>query len=136
MNGTRTIFHIAIVGAGAYGTAVLDQLALNKIPNGPRRLCIFVVEWAKELGPGMPYSKRMTIPDHKLNIARGCTQIAATYIPVSKKTDFQLLYLRSITPGRRIRMGVEKYENEKWLHHSFPRFIVGLCLSDRFSQFV
>ena len=114
---------------------MLGQLSLNKIPNGQRGLRILVVERAKELGPGMPYSKRMTIPDHIVNIAGGCTQISATYIPVSEKSNF-LLWLRSLTPEHRVRMGVEKYENEKWLHHPFPRFIVGLYLSDRFSQFV
>lgn len=135
MDDTRLMYDVAIVGVGAYGTAVLGQISLNKIPKEQRRFRILVVERREELGPGMPYSKRSTIPDHIVNIAGGCTQITATYIPVSEKSDF-LLWLRSLTPERRVSMGVEEHESANWLHHPFPRFIVGLYLSDRFNQFV
>ena len=75
------LYDVGVVGAGAYGTAVLGQLSLRKIPKEQHTLRILVVERSTDLGPGMPYSKYMPIPEHIVNIAGGCTQITATYIP-------------------------------------------------------
>lgn len=81
MNSIGPVYDIAIVGAGAYGTSVLGQISLHLIPRGKGPLRILVVESSQDLGPGMPYSRYMTIPDHIANIAGGCTQITSTYIP-------------------------------------------------------
>lgn len=135
MNGTGPVYDIAIVGAGAYGTSVLGQISLHMIPKGQGPFRILVVESSQDLGPGMPYSKYMTIPDHIVNIAGGCTQITATYIPFPERSDF-LLWLRSLTPEYRVSLGIEESEIPTWLNKPFPRFVVGLYLSNRFNQFV
>ncbi|KAJ7370604.1 hypothetical protein OS493_031340 [Desmophyllum pertusum] len=64
MTGTHPVYDIAVVGAGAYGTSVIGHIALHMIPKGQRQFHILVLESSPDLGPGMPYSKRMTIPDH------------------------------------------------------------------------
>ena len=135
MTDTRPVYDIAIVGAGAYGTSVLGQISLHTIPKGQASFHILLAESSQELGPGMPYSKHMTIPDHIVNIAGGCTQVTATYIPVSERSDF-LAWLRSLSPENRVSLGIEETENPNWLHKPFPRFVVGLYLSDRVNQFV
>ena len=135
MTGTCPVYDITIVGAGAYGTAVLGQIVLNKVPDGRRHFSILVLERSEDLGPGMPYSKHMTIPDHIVNIAGGCTQITATYIPLSERSDF-LIWLRSLTPEYRASFGIEKVECPDWVHRPFPRYVVGLYLKNRFSKFV
>ncbi|XP_078368715.1 uncharacterized protein YdhS-like [Oculina patagonica] len=135
MTGTETVYDIAIVGAGAYGTSVLGQISLHAAPKGQRPFRILVVESGQDLGPGMPYSKHMTIPDHIVNIAGGCTQITATYIPVPERSDF-LVWLRSLPPEYRVSLEIEEIESPTWLNKPFPRFVVGLYLSNRFNQFV
>lgn len=135
MTGTHPVYDIAVVGAGAYGTSVIGQIALHMIPKGQHQFHILVLESSPDLGPGMPYSKRMTIPDHIVNIAGGCTQISATYIPLSERSDF-LVWLRSLSPAYRVSLGIEENESPSWLHNPFPRYIVGLYLSDRFNKFV
>ena len=135
MNGIGPVYDIAIVGAGAYGTSVLGQISLHLIPKGKGPFRILVVESSQDLGPGMPYSRCMTIPDHIVNIAGGCTQITSTYIPFPEKSDF-LLWLRSLSPEYRVSLGIEESESPSWLNKPFPRFVVGLYLSNRFNQFV
>ena len=136
MASTVPFYDVAVVGAGAYGTAVLGQISLRTIPdNGQPNFRTLVVERSQDLGPGMPYSKYMTIPEHIVNIAGGCTQITATYIPYSEKSDF-MVWLRSLTPEYRASLGIEEEENPAWLYRPFPRFVVGLYLSNRFNQFV
>ncbi|XP_068697548.1 LOW QUALITY PROTEIN: uncharacterized protein YdhS-like [Montipora foliosa] len=136
MNGTGPVYDIAyIVGAGAYGTSVLGQMSSNMIPKGHGPFRILVVESSQDVGPGMPYSKYMTIPEHIVNIAGGCTQVTATYIPLPERSDF-LLWLRSLPSEYRVSLGIEASENPTWLNKPFPRFVVGLYLSNRFSQFV
>lgn len=135
MSESRPEYDIAVVGAGAYGTAVLGQMSLHLVPKDQQECRILVVESSQELGPGMPYAKNMTIPDHIVNIAGGCTQITATYIPLSEQSDF-LIWLRSLSPEHRASLEIEKVESPAWLHKPFPRFVVGLYLSDRFKQFV
>ena len=135
MNGTGLVYDIAIVGAGAYGTSVLGQISLHLIPKGNGPFHILVVESTEHLGPGMPYSRYMTIPDHIVNIAGGCTQITTTYIPFPEKSDF-LLWLRSLPAEYRVSLGIEESESPTWLNKPFPRFVVGLYLSNRFNQFV
>ena len=135
MNGIGPVYDIAIVGAGAYGTSVLGQISLHLIPKGKGPFRILVVESSQDLGPGMPYSRCMTIPDHIVNIAGGCTQITSTYIPIPEKSDF-LLWLRSLSPEYRVSLGIEESESPSWLNKPFPRFVVGLYLSNRFNQFV
>ena len=76
-------YDITIVGAGAFGTAVLGQL--NVLVKTAKSFRILVVERTKEFGSGLPYSKEMNISDYIMNIAGGCTQITATYIPVSER---------------------------------------------------
>ena len=100
MSESRPEYDIAVVGAGAYGTAVLGQMSLHLVPKDQQECRILVVESSQELGPGMPYAKHMTIPDHIVNIAGGCTQITATYIPLSEQSDF-LIWLRSLPPEHR-----------------------------------
>ena len=135
MNGIGPVYDVAVVGAGAYGTSVLGQMSLHLIPKGKGPFRILVVESTQDLGPGMPYSRYMTIPDHIVNIAGGCTQITATYIPFPEKSDF-LLWLRSLPPQHRVSLGIEESEIPTWLNKPFPRFVVGLYLSSRFNQFV
>ena len=136
MASTVPFYDVAVVGAGAYGTAVLGQISLRTIPdNGQPNFRTLVVERSQDLGPGMPYSKYMTIPEHIVNIAGGCTQITATYIPYSERSDF-MVWLRSLTPEYRASLGIEEEENPAWLYRPFPRFVVGLYLSNRFNQFV
>ena len=136
MASTVPFYDVAVVGAGAYGTAVLGQISLRKIPDdGQPNFRVLVVERGQDLGPGMPYSKYMTIPEHIVNIAGGCTQITATYIPYSERSDF-MVWLRSLTPEYRASLGIEEEENPAWLYRPFPRFVVGLYLSNRFNQFV
>ena len=136
MASTVPFYDVAVVGAGAYGTAVLGQISLRKIPDdGQPNFCILVVERGQDLGPGMPYSKYVTIPEHIVNMAGGCTQITATYIPYSERSDF-MVWLRSLTPEYRVSLGIEEEENPAWLYRPFPRFVVGLYLSNRFNQFV
>ena len=124
---------IVIVGAGAYGTAVLGQLAMNTLPAKLRH--IMIIERSKICGPGMPYSEDNTIPDHIVNIAGGCTQITATYIPISEQSDF-LQWLRGLSPEERKKLNVESEEASYWLYRPFPRFVVGKYLECRFHQFV
>ena len=135
MNGTGPVYDIAIVGAGAYGTSVLGQISLQLKPKGKGAFRILVVESTQDLGPRMPYSRHMTIPDHIVNIAGGCTQITATYIPFPEKSDF-LLWLRSLPSEYRVSLGIEESEIPTWLNKPFPRFVVGLYLSNRFNHFV
>ena len=136
MASTVPFYDVAVVGAGAYGTAVLGQISLRKInDDGQPNFRILVVERGQDLGPGMPYSKYMTIPEHIVNIAGGCTQITATYIPYSERSDF-MVWLRSLTPEYRASLGIEEEKNTAWLYKPFPRFVVGLYLSNRFNQFV
>lgn len=135
MAGISPLYDVGVVGAGAYGTAVLGQLSLRKIPKEQHTLRILVVERSTDLGPGMPYSKYMTIPEHIVNIAGGCTQITATYIPYSERSDF-LVWLRSLSPEYRVSLGIESSESPNWLYKPFPRFVVGLYLSDRFNHFL
>ncbi|XP_028414835.1 uncharacterized protein LOC114537917 [Dendronephthya gigantea] len=126
-------YDITIVGAGAFGTAVLGQLSLLVKAAGSFR--ILVVEGMEEFGPGLPYSKEMTIPDHIVNIAAGCTQITATYIPVSERSDF-IAWLQSLTQECRASIGVpESKSSTDWVYRPFPRYIVGLYLQDRFKSF-
>ena len=135
MNGTGLEYDIAIVGAGAFGTSVLGQISLHRIPKGQSTLNILVVESSQDLGPGMPYSKHKTIPDHIVNIAGGCTQITATYIPVPERSDF-LVWLCSLPAEYRESLGIEGSDSPSWMTKPFPRFVVGLYLSNRFNQFV
>ena len=135
MTSTAPVYDVAIVGAGAYGTSVLGQISLHIKPKGRRPFRILVVESSQDLGPGMPYSKYMTISDHIVNIAGGCTQITATYIPFPERSDF-LAWLRSLSPEYRVSLGIEESESPTWLNKPFPRFVVGLYLSNRFNQFV
>ena len=68
MASTVPFYDVAVVGAGAYGTAVLGQISLRKIPDdGQPNFRVLVVERGQDLGPGMPYSKYMTIPEHIVN---------------------------------------------------------------------
>ena len=135
MNGIGPVYDVAVVGAGAYGTSVLGQISLHLMPKGKGPFRILVAESTEDLGPGMPYSSYMTIPDHIVNIAGGCTQITTTYIPFPEKSDF-LLWLRSLSPEYRVSLGIEESESPTWLHKPFPRFVVGLYLSNRFNKFV
>jgi len=94
------------------------------------------VEKQAELGSGMPYSKQMTIPEHIVNIAGGCTQITATYIPMSEQSDF-IIWLQSLTKEYRTSIGLKDYKDPaEWIHLPFPRVVVGLYLQNRFRQFV
>ena len=58
-----------------------------------------------------------------------------TYIPFPEKSGF-LLWLRSLSPEYRVSLGIEESEIPTWLNKPFPRFVVGLYLSNRFNQFV
>lgn len=67
MASTVPFYDVAVVGAGAYGTAVLGQISLRKIPDdGQPNFRILVVERGQDLGPGRQYSKYMTIPEHNI----------------------------------------------------------------------
>lgn len=78
----------------------------------------------------------MTIPDHIVNIAGGCTQITATYIPMSEQSDF-IIWLESLTKEYRTSKGLQDYEDQaEWVHRPFPRVVVGLYLQNRFSRFI
>ncbi|XP_028414661.1 uncharacterized protein LOC114537765 [Dendronephthya gigantea] len=126
-------YDITIVGAGAFGTAVLGQLSLLQKTTESFR--ILVVERMAKLGSGLPYSEEMNIPEYIMNIAGGCTQITATYIPMSKRSDF-IEWLKSLTREYRASIGVpESQSNTDWVYRPFPRKIVGLYLQDRFNSF-
>ena len=130
-----SVYDIVIVGAGAYGTAVLGQISLRQIPKGVRPFRILVLERTGDLGPGMPYSEQMTIRDHIVNTTAGGIQITSSYIPRPEKSDF-LMWLSCLAPERREKLGISEEGVEQWRHRAFPRFVVGLYLSNRFRQFV
>ena len=104
-----TCVDILIVGAGPYGTAVMGELSRCSLPPDRSSLSILVVEKAEISGPGTPFSREQTTPDHIANIAGGCTQITQTYIPVSERSDF-LEWLRGLSVARRVRLGLEEHE--------------------------
>ena len=125
-----TKFDIAVIGGGAYATAVLGQLSLLE-RNSSETCKIVVIEKGQDFGPGLPYSCSTTISDHIVNIAGGCTQITASYIPEQENSDF-LRWLRGLDKKYRHSLGLEDSEADQWVNQPFPRFIVGLYLQERY----